>query len=824
MAYGTVTITGATYADSTVSGVTFRTVTYTASNTFTAGDGVTVTGITPTTLNLPTTIGHQVASATSTNFTVIVTVGDVSGSYSSGGSATNFYYTAGDKTNANTFSITEGLPDAIGLPATVNSTYANTQNVYDIAVGGEPFFIAASNTYPYRRETASYKRTQLDTTQAPGEQTFEGWWLRSQNSFHLGTGIKFLEPLQGQDVVYRFNKSSGVDPWTPGQLSLLPDTTSITGTTAVNNMVGGTDSAGVDVVIVADGSTLKRITAAGAITTITYGGSGTILSLTSDGVNYYAATATGIYMGTLAGVATTTAIFTYSTATNVTIAWVKQRLIAAVDNKVYQVVPVAQYTVYGAQLLNKIVTMSTTTAHNFRVNDPIEVIGVDTTDYNSASGIGWIVDSVIDSKTFTYTHATHSADVQYNTAGHTGMSTGGYVKLLNNNTNPIYVHPTSTWKFTSIVEGPTAIYVSGYSGITSTIIKLTLDSSGAVPSLTSATSAADFPDDEYVTSLGSYLGKFVTIGTNKGIRIGVIDSSVYGQGYIAYGPLTYTKPAGTNLVSNFAFYDRFAYATVTNDIDGKSGLLRIDLSQQLSDGKFAWTYDLNSGAAGTCRAVALVGGTGRMAFAVNGSNLYFQHATNKVASGYIDTGAIRYNTLENKHFKLVKPRMLTPVDGSVGISTIDKSGAVNGVITVDGSFDIDQDFATNVNSPADQLAFRFTLNRSGADSTLGPTLTGYQVKALPANRRTRSIEIPLLNYDFESDRYNITTGYEGRAWERLQRVEDIESAGDTVTIQDFTSGEQVVALIEKISFVRMSAPDRRFKGYGGIVYVQVRTV
>lgn len=712
-----------------------------------------------------------------------------------------------------TESITDGVVDAIGLPPTVNNTYANKQNIYDVAVGGEPFFLAASNTYPYRRETASYKRTQLDTTQAPGEQTFEGWWLRSQNSFHLGTGINFLEPLQGQDVVYRFNKSSGVDPWTPGQLSLLPDTTSVISTTSVSHMVGGTDSAGVDVVIVADGSTLKRVTATGTSTTITYGGTGTILSLTTDGVNYYAATATAIYMGTLAGVATTTAIFTYSTASNVVIAWAKQRLIAAVDNKVFQVVPVVSHTIFATQVANNIVTAWITPENNFRVGDPITVSGAGT--HSTAYNGTWVVESIPSSNSVSYFH--NNADLAYE-------ANTGTLALTNNNTNPIYVHPRSTWKFTSIVEGPTAIYLGGYSGVVSTIMKLTLDSSGTIPSLVSATSAADFPDDEYVTSLGSYLGKFITIGTNKGIRIGVIDSSVYGQGFIAYGPLLYKKPVGTNLVSNFAFYDRFAYATVTNDIDGKSGLIRIDLSQQLSDGKYAWTYDLNSGVAGTCRSVALVGGTGRMAFTVNGSNLYFQHATNKVQSGYIDTGAIRYNTLENKHFKLVKPRMLTPVNGSIGISTIDKSGAVNGIITVDGSFDIDQDFATNVNAPADQLAFRFTLNRSSVDNTLGPTLTGYQVKALPANRRTRSIEIPLLNYDFEADRYNISTGYEGRAWDRLQRIEDIESTGDTVTIQDFTSGEQVVALIEKISFVRMAPPDRRFKGYGGIVYVQVRTV
>jgi hypothetical protein len=799
----TATITGVSYVDYPSGTPVHREVTYTAVNTFSAGQVIAVTGITPSTLNLPSGNSYSIVSATKTSFTVWTALSDVSGSYTSGGIAT--------LVSQNTFSLTDGVVDSIGLPATVNTNYANNQNVFDIAVGGEPFFIAASNKYPYRRETASYKREQLDVTQAPGEQTFEGWWLRSQNSFHLGAGINFLEPLQGQDVVYRFNKSSGVDPWTPGNLSLLPDTTNIVSTASVSNIIGGVDANGIDVVIIADGSALKRVTADGTVTTITYGGSGTIKSLTSDGTNYYAATATGIYKGTLTGTPTTTPIFTYSTATNVVIGWVKQRLLAAIDNKIYQVVAVTTYSVTATSLSSKQAYLHISSAGGFRPNDPITVAGLGT-NYDGT----WVVSSVPDSTTLTYFH--DHVDVDYS------ASSGGTVVLTNNNSNPIFVHSNTAWRFTGIIEGPTGIYLSGYAGVSSNILKLELDTSGAVPSLTSTSSAADFPNDERVLSIGSYLGAFVTIGTNRGIRIGKIDTSLYGHGYITYGPLTYKKPTVSDDVQAFAFVDRFAYATVNNAIDGKSGLLRIDLSQALSDGKYAWTYDLNSNASGTCQTVAQIGVSGLMAFAVNGTGLFFQHATNKVQSGYIDTGAIRYNTLENKHFKLIKPRLLTPVYGSVGISTIDKSGAVNGIITIDGSSNIDQDFATNLKGPADQLAFRFTLNRSGSDNTLGPTLTGYQVKALPANKRTRSIEIPLLNYDFESDRYNIATGYEGRAWERLQRIEQIESAGDTVTIQDFTSGEQVVALIEKISFERMSAPDRRFKGYGGIVYVQVRTV
>lgn len=644
-----------------------------------------------------------------------------------------------------TESITEGVVDPIGVPATVNTVYQNTDNIYDIAIGGEPFYLAASNNHPYHRETASYKRQQLDLTQAPGEQTFEGWWLRSQSSWHLGAGINFLEPLQGADVIYRYKQSVGIDPWTPGQITLLNDVDLVLATTGVTNIIGAIDGNNASCALVSDGSALKRVSTTGATSTVSYGGSGSdIVSLTQDGTNYYAANATGIYKGTLTGGAGSKIWNTGSS--NVVIGWVKQRLIAGIDNKLY---------------------------------------------FLPADGTGGPTLPTV-----------------------TTTGTAAYV---------CFTHPNSNWKWTAIAEGPTGVYAAGYAGTASSIIKLTLTDAGLVPSLTSATSAADFPDDEHVTSFATYLGKFALIGTNKGVRVGTIDSSAYGAGYVTYGPLTYTT-GSTAHVTSFAFRDRFAYGTVTNAIDGSSGLIRIDLSQPLSDGKFAYATDLKSGNTGSCDGVAYVGESGILAFIVDGRGVYFQNLTRKVASGYIDTGFMRFNTMEKKHFKFVKVRPVLPMDGSIAVSTITKTNNVNSIITLANDSQADQDLNTNLIDSQEQLAFRFTLYRSVSDNTTGAGMVGYQVKALPANKRTRSISIPLLCYDFESDRFNIQTGYEGRAWDRLNALEAIDSDGNTVTIQDFTTGEQVEALIEKITFDRIESPERRFKGFGGIIYVQVRTL
>ena len=635
-----------------------------------------------------------------------------------------------------TFSITDPVVDPIGIVGTTAQLFENTSNVYDVAIGGQPFLLAASDKYPYQRQTATYRKQQFDNTKEVGEQSFEGWWLRSQSSFHLGAGINYLDPYLSENVQYRFNDSAGVDVWTPGQVSMLPATENVFALTGSDiQMFGATDSLDQDCVFVSEDATLTRIPSSGTGATIAYGGSGSdITSLTQDGLNYYAANNTGIYRGALTGTGATGSIY-YQTGDNTVMGFVKQRLVAAIGPSVYEIT----------------------------------------------------------------------------------TSTGATGPLV---ADKRYTHPDTDWNWTAIVEGPQAIYASGYRGTNSSIFKFTLSTAGVMPTLTNAVTAADFPDDEHVTALGVYLGTYMMIGTNKGVRVGIIDAN----GDISYGPLTYEKSDASHTLS-FAFKDRFAYATVTNAIDGKSGLIRIDLSQETEPGRYAYAKDLSAGVTGNCRAVAFIGDTGRAAFAVAGSGVYFEHATNKVATGFLDTGYIRYATIEKKYFKLIKPRFDTPMFGTCVISTKEVDGDVNSIITIAGSTPaLNTDLATNISQPQEELAFRFTFGRSSTDTTKGPVFDGYQVKSLPAVNRARQLTIPLVNYDFETDRYGIQNGYEGRAFIRLQELEDLEAAGDTIVVQDFTTGEQIVGLIEQLSFERTTPADRRYTGFGGVIYVSIRTV
>jgi hypothetical protein len=634
-----------------------------------------------------------------------------------------------------TESITEPIVNPIGLAGSTAQLYTNTSNIYDVAIGGQPFLLGASDRFPYQRQTATYRKQQFDNTKEVGEQTFEGWWLRSQSSFHLGAGINYLDPYLSENVQFRFNDSAGVDVWTPGQVSMLPDTTNVFTLSDEIQMFGAIDSLNQDCVFVSDDAVLTRIAADGTDATIAYGGSGSnITSLAQDGLNYYVANDTGIYRGALTGTGATGSLY-YQTGDRTVMGFVKQRLVAAIGPSVYEI--------------------------------------------TTATG-----------------------------------ATGPLVA------DKRYTHPDADWNWTAIVEGPQAVYASGFRGNNSSIFKFTLSTAGVMPTLTNAVTAADFPDDEHVTALGVYLGTYMLIGTNKGVRVGIID----GNGDISYGPLTYEKTDVSHTLS-FAFKDRFAYATITNNIDGKSGLIRIDLSQEVEPGRYAYAKDLSSGVTGNCRAVAFIGDTGRAAFAVAGSGVYFEHATNKTPTGFLDIGFIRYATIEKKYFKLIKPRFDTPMFGSCTISTKEIDGDVTSIITIAGSTPaLNTDLATNIAQPQEELAFRFSFNRSSTDATKGPVFDGYQVKSLPAVTRARQLTIPLVNYDFETDRYGVQNGYEGRAFDRLQALENLEAAGDTVVIQDFTTGEQVTGLIEQLSFERTTPADRRYSGFGGIMYVSVRTV
>lgn len=376
---------------------------------------------------------------------------------------------------------------------------------------------------------------------------------------------------------------------------------------------------------------------------------------------------------------------------------------------------------------------------------------------------------------------------------------------------PLFTHPSSTWTWSAVAEAPGAILAAGYDSGYGYIYRFALEepSSGSTPTLGAATQVAEFPPGEQVHSLKVYLAAFVAIGTSKGVRIGVVDAN----GTISYGPLTIetTKP-----VRSLSARDSFVYAGIEDDLNGNSGCARIDLSESVSDLRYAWAYDADSTTIGQVDSVTFLGVSDRVVLGVQGSGAWLQSATAYVDSGYLVTGKIRYSTAEPKLFNRAKVRATFPGTSTCTLSTIDFNGSEQSLIALGSAFNTDEDITLRslASAPQPYAQLKLTLTSSTAGAAT-PVVTSLQIKATPLPEVQREIRIPLRLNDIEEDRNHVKVGYTGAAWDRLVGLEEIEEERSVVTVQDYTNGEAFSAQIRQVQLVRTTPPARNKTNFGG---------
>ena len=657
--------------------------------------------------------------------------------------------------------ITEGR-DARAIAVDVGivsstATWQNTDIAYDVAIGGLPFIYAINDSRPYIRQTAPFRKDQFDNGAEPGEQSLTGWWIRSQMSFHSGSGINFYDPATtDENGHYRFHDSKGVNVWTKGQVTLLKNCTSThvtTGAIASNGTpqqhlrsIKWNTTSGV---LLHDEYDVDKIAADGTVTHFVDYNAGSaypVYAVCDDGTYAYWITKiddagvvkTAMYKKPLTGSSASTADETQMWKTssiivsNATMEYVKERIVLCINNNVYEM---------------------------------------------SSSA--------------------------------TALPT------------PVYTHPAGSHVYTSITASGPAIYISGYNGIQSTIVKFTLSSAGVMPTLTSAVVAAELPVGEVVHRIYYYLG-YMMIGTSKGIRAALVSDQ---DGSINYGPLIVET---SQPCYDFAARDHFVWCAT--GVDGEAGTIRIDLSNELETLRFAWANDVYyAGTSGhVTTSCAFADGTNRLTFctayasAANGA-IYVEDESTLITSGYLTTGNIRYGTLEPKNFK----RLLARGDytyGEMTLETVDKDGTEYDHISYSAAI---APIEVGTNNPAtaqEYVAYKFILYRDATTTSQGPVFKGYQAKATIATPRQRVMRFPVYCYDTETDKYNTVVGYEGRAFDRIQLLEDIEETGDVLTWQDLSTGESRQAVIEQVTFTRMTPPDKIFSGFGGVLEITIRTV
>jgi len=621
----------------------------------------------------------------------------------------------------------------IGLHRTSSGSSAHVVSpndpAWDFYIGPLPFLLFNSKERPYMRQTTPARRDRQDQSRDPGDNALDSaTWLRSQTSWHMGSGQMSAEPLTvDPDVArFRFYESGGVDPWTPGQLSLLNDTTQRD--TGVRKILG---IPGVGLLASTNTAGVRKYPSSGSSTQLS---TKTVTKIAANETVWFALSTSGLEYGLLAGGGEGAQALSNASA----IHWGKDRLWLGAGAALYEVTA-SPWTIG--------------TAHHT---------------FNS----GTIVD--IDT----------SASTLY------VMTTGAY---------------TTIYAVTSQDDG-------------------TLNVPREVTTL---------PRGETGNFLYGYLGKYLVIGTDKGIRIA--DTS--DPSSLPLGPLTEVAGGVDDAVGHgdYIWFTAGTQGVKPLPTDNPvPGVYRMDLSAQVAStsiygdtaaARFAYATDLyNDTASGQPWSVSFYEDDIYFVAGASETNspMYQQDSTAYVTDGWVESGRISFSTAERKTWNSLG----LEVDGAGSIYvTGDTGGGFNAVtqsvvsVPYDGNSDIDN----NMHPSSGWFNYRLYLTGDGTAAG-SPTLLSSVLRATPAPHRTRYIRIPLNCFDLEQDRNDMPVGYEGFAYDRLLDLEDLEQNGAVIAVIDTRTNESIRCVIDTITYENDSPPDRSYKNFGGVLTVTLLTV
>jgi len=715
----------------------------------------------------------------------------------------------------------------VGIVST-GGIWQNTNESYDVALGGLPFFYAINDARPYIRQTAPFRKEQFDNGAEPGEQSLTGWWLRSQSSFHGGSGIKFYDPSAGETVAHRFTDSKGVNVWTKGQVTLLKDTATTHYTTgpiqtngrplqiARSIQYGTTDG-----ILLWDEYDVDKIAADGTVTHFIDYVSGTdyaVQAICDDGTYAYwivnilntGTPRLRVYKKLLTGVSGAGDTLMISdngiTVNTATMEYIKDRIVMGINNKIYEIsssatsLPSPIYTHSDTDIVFSSITAS---------GPAIYVAGYSGTQSSifkftlSTAGVMPTLTSAITAAEMPVGEIIHKI---YYYLGYMMIGTNkgiraaivsdqdgsiNYGPLIVETTQPCYDFAANNhyiWCATGVDGAPGVIRI---------------DLSNEIEPLRFA-----YANDLYVSGTSGY-------STTTCAFAGTTDRLVFATTALNAGSVS-NKALTTNVATlttsaahGLAVGDEVWVEGVDSTFNGKYTVTGVPTTTTFTYAKTASNV--------SSTAVSPVGKVNKV------GSINIEASATLTSTGFLTSGYIRYGTLEPKNFK----RLLGRGDfskGSMTLETVDKDGTEYDHITYNSAVPQIEVTTSQPATAQEYVAYKFILSRDATTTSTGPIFKGYQAKATIATPRQRIMRFPVYCFDVETDRYNVQVGYEGKAQARLLALEELESNGDVITWQDLTTGEQRQVVIEQISFTRMTPPDKRFDGFGGVIDIVVRTV
>ena len=382
----------------------------------------------------------------------------------------------------------------------------------------------------------------------------------------------------------------------------------------------------------------------------------------------------------------------------------------------------------------------------------------------------------------------------------------------------------TTWTWTSATEGPAAIYVAGGNRTQSQIWNLIPTFSGATETIVPTVNVT-MPRGEQINSILAYVETFIGIATNKGFRVGDLQST----GNISYGPLLFQPTGGCQ---SLAGDDRFMYVGSTTAHDGASGVFRVDLGtpyqeQSTNAVRYAYARDIYApGVVGKMNSCTMFGASNRLAMAFSADSLWIQDPSVLYPTGYLRTARIRFNTEEPKLYKFMSISTPDPLQGTIQPSVISLDGVTYPSVVYGPSLNPETSDLT-IGQPAGPqkwIKLRFDFARGVSDHTVGAILNGWQVKALPGSIRQRMIQQTFLLFDEEKDKGNQRVGTDSYARDRFEAFKSLARAGDVVVFQELMEGLSTLVVIDDWKYTQLAPPGPGGTALGGYLTVVLRTV
>ena len=316
-----------------------------------------------------------------------------------------------------------------------------------------------------------------------------------------------------------------------------------------------------------------------------------------------------------------------------------------------------------------------------------------------------------------------------------------------NNPATIYTHPDTNFRWYSACSGSQFIYALGYVGDRTTIHKIGIkpDGTGLLPAIVAGT----LPDGEIGTTIDSYLG-YIFIGTDKGVRMAQTD----GNGDLVLGAIIPTSEP----VKCFEGQDRFVWFG-NSAIDGSyddgtgrfptttvCGLSRMDLTTfTVTALTPAYANDIYAEGVTEETVQSVTTYLNKRVFSVSNDGVYFESGS-KVEAGWLKQGTMSFSVEDMKTALYTQAKWL-PLHGEIAI---DFSYDSEPFVSV-GVFDIpDSVRSDNVYLNGRQftrLNAAYVLCRCSDAVSDGPTLTRWEVRAVPVKGRSSRWTIPVMNYD-----------------------------------------------------------------------------